>query len=200
MNAARKLALESHIRQFEIQDPVLVRVPTLNPIKPADIPFSFVVEIPRELQIIIGVFKGFFDTFQAEDISVSPVGYATTKQQQEINKNMRAGNPAMQNHLYQDYKNKPRGSNPDTSLKWLSNPSNNTNKLHSTTTIPRAHPEKTLKRKRKSRKHSSAPHTNRVNHTILCMILAFFSNQNWSFTSVVRVIKFCIKGRHRLLT
>lgn len=66
---------------------------------------------------------------------------------------MGAGNPAMQNHLHQDPKNKPRGSNPDTSLRWLSNPSNNTTyKLHSTIILPRTHPEKTLKRKPKEQK------------------------------------------------
>jgi len=139
-------------------------VPTLNPNKLTDEPFSSVVEIPRKLQIVTGVFKGFFDTSQAEDISLSPIGHATTNQQQETN-NIVTQNPAMQNHLYQD---------PNTSQEIeIQTPHQDGYPIQATAqhTNPIAlqpfneHTlKKTLKRKPMSGKHSSASHTNQVKY------------------------------------
>jgi len=51
----REETSETHIGEFEIQDLVLIMVPTFHPIEIADKAFCFVVEVPR-LQIVVRVF------------------------------------------------------------------------------------------------------------------------------------------------
>lgn len=76
----REPALETHIRKSDVQDPILIRMPTFHPQKGTDESFGSVLKVPWRVQVTTSVYKRIFYALQASNISVGAIAQTTAKQ------------------------------------------------------------------------------------------------------------------------